>query len=287
MSIALGPPLRRVLDRLDAADARLPVAELAQHLLSLTAPLDVAIARRLLAAALGCGAERLPDHVAVRELPRIVEGPRVARPLDTAEWIVVDLETTGLSPEQCTILEIGAVRIRGLRSVETFHTLVDPGTAIPPFITRLTGIDRTTVDGAPMLAAAIHAFRTWVGDDEGTAFVAHNASFDHRFVACAFERHGLTAWPGPILCTRRLARRILPDLGRYDLDTLSARFGIANRWRHRALGDAEATAQALLALLAIAQDAHAVLELGDLVQLQSARLARKSRARAATPAGVR
>jgi DNA polymerase-3 subunit epsilon len=143
------------------------------------------------------------------------------------------------------------------------------------------------VDGAPPLAAAIATFRTWVGDAEGTAFVAHNASFDHRFVACAFERHGLATWPGPILCTQRLARRILPDLGRYDLDTLSARFGIANRWRHRALGDAEATAQALLEMLAIAQDALAVVELGDLVQLQRARLAPRRRKRAATPTAVR
>jgi DNA polymerase III epsilon subunit family exonuclease len=287
VSFALGPPLRRVLDRLDAADATLSVPELAQRLLSLTAPLESALARRILATALGCGAERLPDRVSVRELPRIVEGPSAARPLASAEWIVVDLETTGVSSEQSTILEIGAVRIRGLRSVETFHTLVDPGMAIPPFITRLTGIDRSMVDGAPPLGSAIAAFHAWVGAAEGTAFVAHNASFDHRFVAIAFERHGLAPWPGPVLCTRRLARRILPDLGRYDLDTLSARFGIANRWRHRALGDAEATAQALLALLAIAQEAHAVAELGDLVQLQSARLARKRRTRAATPAPVR
>lgn len=287
MSLALGPPLRRVLDRLDAADATLPVAELAQHLLSLTGPLDAAMARRILATALGCGAERLPDSISVRQLPRLVEGPEVAKPLASAQLVVVDLETTGVSSEQSTILEIGAVRIRGLRCVETFHTLVDPEMPIPPFITRLTGIDRSMVEGAPPLSTAIAAFRTWVGDAAGTAFVAHNAAFDHRFVACALERHGLAAWPGPVLCTLRLARRILPDLGRYDLDTLSARFGIANRWRHRALGDAEATAQALLELLAIAQDAHAVGELGDLVQLQRARLRPRRRVRGATPAPVR
>lgn len=287
MSLALGPPLRRVLDRLDAADATLSVPELAQRLLSLTKPLEAAMARRILAAALGCGAERLPDRVTVRELPRIVAGPSAARPLATAELVVVDLETTGVSSEHGSILEIGAVRIRGLRGAETFHTLVDPETAIPPFITRLTGIDRSMVEGAPPLATAIAAFRSWVGDAEGTAFVAHNASFDHRFVARAFERHGLAAWPGPVLCTRRLARRILPDLGRYDLDTLSARFGIANRWRHRALGDAEATAQALLELLAIARDSCGVAALGDLVQLQSARLAPRPRRRAASTARVR
>jgi DNA polymerase III epsilon subunit-like protein len=85
------------------------------------------------------------------------------------------------------------------------------------------------------------------------------------------------------LCTRQLARRVLPDLGRYDLDTLSARFGIANRWRHRALGDAEAAARALLELLAIARAQHGVASVGDLVSLQAARRKRASRARRAKP----
>src|SRR5262249_27577896 len=150
--------------------------------------------------------------------------------------------------------------------LDTFQTLVDPGVPIPSMITELTGIDRSMVDGAPPLAAALDAFVAWAAASEATVFVAHNASFDHRFVSVAFERHGLAAWPGPVLCTRRLARRVLPDLGRYDLDTLSARFGIANRWRHRALGDAEATARALVEMLAIAAAAHEVRDVGDLVR---------------------
>lgn len=283
MSLALGPPLRRVLDRLDAAGATLPVSELAQRLLSLRAPLDDGLARRLLASAFGCPGERLPDLVAVRELPRLFEGPVAQIALDAAHFIVVDLETTGLSAEQCTILEVGAVRIAGLRAVETFHTLVDPGMAIPPFITRLTGIDRTMVDGAPPLDRAIHDFHAWCAGSPDGAFVAHNASFDARFVARAYERHALPAWSGPTFCTRRLARRLLPDLGRYDLDTLSARFGIANRWRHRALGDAEATARALLEMLEIARTQHAVASVGDLVSLQVARIRRAPKPRRGRP----
>jgi DNA polymerase-3 subunit epsilon len=283
VSLALAPPLRRVLDRLDAANATLPVSELAQRLLSLRAPLEVELARRLLASAFGCPSERLPDLVAVRELPRLFEGPVAQIALDAAHFIVVDLETTGLSAEQCTILEIGAVRIAGLRAVETFHTLVDPGMAIPPFITRLTGIDRSLVDGAPPIDRAIHDFHAWCAASPDAAFVAHNASFDARFVARAYERHALPPWPGPIFCTRRLARRLLPDLARYDLDTLSARFGITNRWRHRALGDAEATARALLEMLEIARAQHAVASVGDLVSLQVARIKRAPRTRRATP----
>ncbi len=277
MSHALAPPLRRVLDSLDAAGAALPVAELAQRLFSLRAPLDDALARRLLASAFGCDAARLPDLVAVRELPRLFEGPVAALPLTNADFIVVDLETTGLSAEQCTILEIGAVRIRGLQAEDTFHTLIDPGAAIPPFITRLTGIDRSMVEGAPPIATAIHDFHAWAAATPDAAFVAHNASFDARFVARALSDHALPPWSGPTFCTVRLARRLLPDLARYDLDTLSARFGISNRWRHRALGDAEAAARALLELLAIARDLHAVANVGDLVSLQAARIKRIKR----------
>jgi DNA polymerase III epsilon subunit family exonuclease len=291
VSLALGPPLRRVLDRLDAADATLPVAELAQRLLSLTAPLEAALARRLLGSALGCAPDHLPDVVAVRELARIALGGGAATPLAAAQFVVVDLETTGLAVASCAILEIGAVRIAGLRASDRFQTLVDPGQAIPARITTLTGIDRSMVDGAPPLGDALRAFHTWAdAGSAGAIFVAHNAAFDHRFVAHAFAQHALAPWAGPVLCTRQLARRVLPDLGRYDLDTLSARFGIANRWRHRALGDAEATARALLELIDRAGADHGVTDVGDLLRLQFARRARaggRRRAMAATPTAVR
>ena len=288
MSQALGPPLRRVLDRLDAAGATLPLAELAQRLLSLTGPLDPGLARRLLAAALGSGDAPLPDRVAVRELPRLLAGPAAEAALSRAVFCVVDLETTGLSSEHATILEIGAVRVVGGAVTDRFQTLVDPDVPIPAAITALTGIDRSVVDGSPPLDRALAAFVAWAGATPETVFVAHNASFDHRFVAVAFERYAIAPWPGPVLCTRRLARRVLPELGRYDLDTLSARFGIANRWRHRALGDAEATARALLEMLEIASASHAVADVGDLLRLQCARLPRRrKRAPAAAPAPVR
>lgn len=287
MSVALAPPLRRVLDRLEASGAALPLVELARELLSIQGPLDDALARRLLASALGTGDAPLPERLAVRDLPRLLAGPAAAAPLERAEFCVVDVETTGLSAERCTILEIGAVRVVGLEVRGRFQTLIDPGVPIPAAITALTGIDRSTIDGAPPLEDALAAFAAWAAATRATVFVAHNATFDHRFVSAAFARHGMAPWPGPVLCTRRLARRVLPDLGRFDLDTLSARFGIANRWRHRALGDAEATARALVEMLAIAQAAHATLDVGDLLRLATARLGRRRRAAAATPAPVR
>ena len=265
----LAPPWRRVADRLDLEGRALPLDELALQLFALRTRPDPALGRRLLAPALGLPEAALPPALDLRMLPRLAAGPVAGVPLEAAEWVVVDLETTGLSGEDCTILEIGAVRIAGLRLVERFQTLVDPGRPIPPRITALTGIDRTLVDGAPALPRAIRAFRDWAGAGQSAVFVAHNASFDERFVRSAFAAHALPPWGGPVVCTRKVARRLLPELRHYDLDTLAGHFGIANRARHRALGDAEATARALVELLEIGREARALRTLGDLLALQA------------------
>jgi DNA polymerase-3 subunit epsilon len=163
---------------------------------------------------------------------------------------------------------------------------VDPGVPIPPRITALTGIDRTLVDGAPPLARAIGAFHAWAGAASGAAFVAHNASFDERFVRRALAAHGLSDWSGPVVCTRKLARRLLPGLPRYDLDSRCAQFGVTNGARHRALGDAEAAARALVELLAIGRGERALATLGDLLTLQAEPVARRKRKRKARAAAA-
>lgn len=281
----LAPPLRRVLDRLEARGEPLALDELARQLFALTQRPAPALARRLLAPALGLGPDGLPERLDLRALPRLAAGPAAELPLDAAEWIVVDLETTGLSADACTILEIGAVRVVGPRLVDRFQTLVDPGLPIPPRITALTGIDRTQVDGAPPIGSAIRAFHAWAGAGAATPFVAHNAAFDERFVRRALAAHALPDWIGPVVCTRKLARRLLPTLGRYDLDTLSARFGIANGARHRALGDAEATARALIELIEIGRGERALHTLGDLLTLQAAPTSGRRRRTASLPRG--
>jgi len=264
------PPWRRALDRIGAQGQALPLDELARRLFALTSRPGPQLARRLVAPVLGLRADLLPERIDLAALPSLAAGASAALPLDRVEWIVVDLETTGLSVDACTILEIGAVRISGLQRVDRFDTLVDPGRPIPSRITALTGIDRSLIDGAPPLERAIRDFADWAGGRPSTVFVAHNAQFDERFVRRALAAHGLPDWAGPVVCTRKLARRLLPALRRYDLDTLSAQFGIANSARHRALGDAEATARALLELIEIGRAERALRSLGDLLTLQAA-----------------
>jgi DNA polymerase III epsilon subunit family exonuclease len=285
---------RRSLDRIRAEGRALGAAELAGRLLRLTGEPSVGVARRLLAAALECPAEALPERFEAADLRALRHGllgrpagspdsgpaqrSRAELPLARVAFTVVDLETTGLSADAGAILEIGAVRVEGLRPTARFATLVDPGRAIPARISRLTGIDAELVADAPETARAVPALRGWLARTPDAAFVAHNAGFDARFLARAFERARLLPLAGPVLCTRKLGRRLVPALGRFDLDTLCARFGIANRARHRALGDADATARLLLELLAVAR-AQGVETLGDLVDLQERPLRRPRGAR--------
>ena len=170
-------------------------------------------------------------------------------PLRDVTFVVVDLETTGGSPRDCAITEIGAVRVRGGVVEGRFQTLVDPGSAIPPFIAVLTGITDAMVAGAPRIDAALPAFLEFA---RGSVLVAHNAPFDLGFLRASCERTG-HVWPGfDSLDTARLARRVLtrdeaPDC---RLATLARLFRATTAPCHRALADAEATVDVLHGLIA-------------------------------------
>ncbi len=261
--------MRKVVERIGRAGEVLPAPELARRLLALHRPPGDRLARRLLGSAFGCPPAHLPAAIDVRDLPRLVEGPVADLLLDGLELIVVDLETTGLSPESAAIVEIGAVRVVRGGCVDRFSTLIDPGRPIPRFVAELTGIHDRDVEDAPRLEAALRAFQDWLGAAAPRALVAHNAGFDERFVRRAWADLALPRWWGPVFCTRRLAKRLLPDLGRYDLDTLAGHFGIRNAWRHRALGDAEATARALVEMIAIGASRHGLRTTGDWLELQA------------------
>jgi len=176
-----------------------------------------------------------------------------------ATFCVVDLETTGGAPGSSRITEIGAVRVAGLRIVERFTTLVDPGVPIPSFITAITGIDDDMVLGMPDVGRALGLFTEFAGED---VLVAHNAPFDLRFLN--YERRRLlgTYFTQPWLDTLALSRRLLAGrVGRHDLSTLADWADTSVRPCHRALPDAEATAELLVRLLdMLAEHGHHTLE---------------------------
>ena len=167
--------------------------------------------------------------------------------LATTTFCVVDLETTGGSPGYSKVTEIGAVRVEGGRVSERFATLVDPGRPIPGIVTELTGIDDEMVEGSPDIETALAGFVDFAGHD---VLVAHNAPFDLRFLN--YERRRLAGryFTQPWLDTLTLARRLLNgQVPRHDLGTLAVWADTSVRPIHRALPDAEATAELLLALL--------------------------------------
>ena len=194
------------------------------------------------------GRWRLADQVHVDYSPVARPDPFAPhRDLLSLDYAVVDVETTGSrSWAGDRITEIAVVAVRGGVVAETFETLVNPERSIPAFVTRLTNISWDMVKDAPR-------FRD-ICDDvlramEGAIFVAHNAQFDWRFVTTEVERATGRQLEGRRLCTVRLARKLLPALRSRRLDFLAMHYGVTITARHRAAGDAVATAKILLRLL--------------------------------------
>ena len=177
---------------------------------------------------------------------------RAGRPLDEVIFGIVDLETTGLSPATDRILEIGLVVERAGRRLASFSTLVDPGEAVPPLVTQLTGIGDADVAGAPSEAAALALFAAILREQRVDVLVAHNARFDQAFLRKAWRAHARVDALPRFLCSLRLARRLVRAPG-YGLDRLVAELEIEPATRHRALGDAEMTARLWRELLSRAR----------------------------------
>ncbi|TCO48073.1 DEDD exonuclease domain-containing protein [Actinocrispum wychmicini] len=169
-------------------------------------------------------------------------------PLRTATFVVFDLETTGGSAEQDAITEIGAVKVCGGEVIGEFATLVDPGRGIPPEIITLTGITNAMVYQAPRLDTVLPAFLEFAA---GAVLVAHNSGFDVGFIKAACARHGYH-WPRPtVVCTVKLARRVLSreEAPSCRLSALATLFRASTVPVHRALADAKATVDVLHGLL--------------------------------------
>ncbi len=191
--------------------------------------------------------------------------------LEDAEYVVVDLETTGLRPGSSQICEIGAVRVRGFELVEEFQTLVDPRVPLGAVISALTGLTDRQLRGAPPPSLAVRRFLAFAGD---SVLVAHNARFDLAFLDRETERLTGSRLAAPVVDTVPLARRLLAGrVPRASLAQLSYFFGTAVQPCHRALPDAQATAEVLLALIGLAQERGA-RTVAELVGLSATRTRR-------------
>jgi DNA polymerase-3 subunit epsilon len=262
--------------RLDAADRLVElveerrgpvVAEEAARRLFALRRAPVALARALLAEVIEADARLAWSGDAVG----------LARPLgadlllEDATYVVVDLETTGLRPGTSQICEIGAVKVCGFEIVDSFETLVDPHVPLAASISALTGLTDRLLRGAPSAPTAVHGFLAFAGD---AVLVAHNARFDLSFLDRETERLTGSRLAAPVVDTVPLARRLLAGrVPRASLGQLSYFFGTSVQPCHRALPDAQATAEVLLALIGLAQERGA-RTVADLVSLSATRTRR-------------
>jgi len=181
---------------------------------------------------------------------------RVFRQHDDAlaneSFVVVDCETTGSRAwNGDRITEIAVVHVHRGVAERVFDSLINPDRPIPPSVTALTNITAAMVRAAPRFRDVCAQL---LGVLEGHVFVAHNANFDWRFLSAEIERATRQPLRGKRICTVKLARKVLPQLRRRNLDALQNFYGVENAARHRAGGDAVATAAVFLRLLDAARD---------------------------------
>ncbi|MGM0470685.1 MAG: PolC-type DNA polymerase III [Bacillota bacterium] len=181
--------------------------------------------------------------------------------LAAGEYVVFDLETTGFNPYRNQIIEIGAVKVKDGEVVDTFGTLVNPDTNIPNQIVELTGINNRMVADAPKLEEVLPDFLEFIGDG---VLVAHNLSFDRDFINTKLTEHGYSPLENSALDTLNLSRALL-DLTSFKLNRLAKEFNLTLDNHHRAVDDAEVTAEILLELFKLLEER----EIANLTEINS------------------
>ena len=196
-------------------------------------------------------------------------------PLSSQIFVVVDTETTGLRPADSRIIEIAAVKVIDGKLGERFSQLINPERSVPARITRITGISTRMLFNQPTIQEVWPAFIDFLGDG---VLVAHNLNFDLGMIQAEASRLGQDRLENTGICTLRLARRLLRGLRSKALHSVSEFLGIRIKNRHRALGDAEATAEILVRFLERLHFEYGLESLADLVRFQNQSYAALTRA---------
>lgn len=185
--------------------------------------------------------------------------------IDEATFVVVDVETTGMNPVEDRITEIAMMKVQGGALVDEFSTLINPLVTIPANITSLTGIDNLMVRDAPPAREVVPYVAEFLGD---AVFTAHNAPFDWGFVSHTTRRERGIELTNAQLCTVKLSRRILPQLPSKSLGPVAQFLEIKIPERHRASGDAYATALVLVKYISYLKKKYELRTAGDLLKFQ-------------------
>lgn len=152
-----------------------------------------------------------------------------------SDYVVIDIETTGLDPTYCEIIEISAIKYSQGVAIDSFTTLVKPVTAVNEYITKLTGITNEMLESAPRNAEILPQFNSFIAD---SILVGYNVNFDINFLYDNLMKIGVTL-TNKYVDVLRIARMLLTDLPDYKLITVAKHLGITFDTTHRAMADCE------------------------------------------------
>lgn len=190
--------------------------------------------------------------------------------LKDTEFSVLDVETTGLSARNNRVIEIGIVKVKNLKIVDKYSTLINPGCDIPYFITQFTGIANSDVQYSPSFYDTAEEIEEFIGD---SIISGHNLSFDEGLLRYEFIRNGFEPLSNLNVCTLKLSRKIFSSLKSKSLASVSEHLGIMNKDSHRALSDAEATAKILIKLIKKLSKEKRIKTLQQLLEFESSTVA--------------
>jgi DNA polymerase-3 subunit epsilon len=187
-------------------------------------------------------------------------------PFEEAEYCVVDVETTGLTPRYNGVIEIGIVKVASLKIVDKYSTLINPGRPVPFYISDFTGIKQEDINNAPFFEEVADDITNFISD---SVFSAHNLSFDRSFLNKEFLMSGREKIYQPQLCTLKLSKRLYPELKSGSLQKVTSHLGVKLSNAHRALPDAEAAAEILIHMLQEIREKGEIKTLSDLISYQA------------------
>ena len=164
----------------------------------------------------------------------------------TPDFTVIDIETTGLSPKDNEIIELGAVKYRDGEIVSQYQQLINPGTSIPQSITKLTGITDDMVRDAPAFDESVDGFLAFIGDD---LLLGHNTNFDINFIYDACVACGHDPIKNDFVDTMRISKKMHPEYPNHKLQTLTKELGVDDKGHHRSVADCIMTAECFLRML--------------------------------------
>jgi DNA polymerase III epsilon subunit family exonuclease len=265
--------IARIIKHLEEQGGRCEASSVCREVLGI-ANCDESTAKKLAAAAVAGESRISMDGGGTVFLSRkSTRDPLISR----LRYAVIDLETTGLPPPKHRITEVAAVFVERGEITDDFSTLINPGVPIPHLIVSMTGITNEMVKDAPQFEEVAPALVELLGK---RVLVAHNGTFDANFLNAEVGRAFGMRLSNPTLCTVRLTRALLPGLDRYKLGEVADYFGITIEDRHRALGDAVATAAIFIKLCSIAEE-RGLNRLSQLMKIAGVKLSEQDSGRGA------